>query len=194
MIEFLTAVLVVITAFYAWATFRILQANEKVVSIMREQSEAISRPYISISTFLVQKSSFVYLRICNTGKTAAIKLRLELDRNFYKYGKSQERHNLAGLSAFQDVIDCFPPNAELVFALAQGFVIFGSNSDPNVTPPSFSIKATYSYSQKTVTEVTSVDLKPYLYSQPEPAPLLDRLEAIEKAIEKIAAIAPASAD
>lgn len=188
MIEVITAVLVAITAFYAWATFRILQANERVVSLMQEQSEAISRPYISISTFLVSKSSVVYLRICNTGKTAAIKLKLELDRDFYKYGKSQEGHNLAGLNAFQDAIDCFPPKAELIFALAQGFVIFGSNSDPNVTPPIFTIKATYSYSQKTVTEVTSVDLKPYLYSQPEPAPLLDRLEAIEKAIEKISAI------
>jgi hypothetical protein len=185
MIELLTAVLVAITAFYAWATFRILQANEKVVSIMREQSEALSRPYVSINTFLVPKSSVVYLRICNIGKTAAIKLRLELDRDFYKYGQSDERRNLAGHSAFQDTIDCFPPNAELVFALAQGFVIFGSNSDPNVTPPSFSIKATYSYAQKTVTEVTSVDLKPYLYSQPEPSPLLDRLEGIEKAIGKI---------
>ena len=189
MIEFLTAVLVAITAFYAWATFRILQANEKVVSIMREQSEALSRPYISISTFLVPKSSVVYLRIWNAGKIAAIKLRLELDRDFYKYGKAQEQYNLAGLSAFQNIIDCFPPNAELVFALAQGFVIFGSNSDSNVTPPSFSIKATYSYSQKTVTETTSVDLKPYLNSQPEPAPLLDRLEAIEKAIGKISVTA-----
>ncbi len=185
MIEFLTTILVIITAFYAWATFRILQANDKMVSITREQSEAIYRPYISISTFLVPKSSNLYLRIGNTGKTAAIKLRLEFDRNFYKYGKSEERHNLAGLSAFQDVIDCFPPNAELIFALAQHFVIFGSNSDPNVTPPNFSIKASYSYSQRIVTEVTSIDLKPYLYSQPEPDPLLDRLEAIEKAIQKI---------
>ena len=194
MIESLTAVLVAITGFYAWATFRILKANEKVVAIMREQSEALSRPYISISTFLVPKSSVVYLRICNTGKTAAIKLRLELDRDFYKYGISQERHNLAGLSAFQDIIDCFPPKAELVFALAQGFVIFGSNSDSNVTPPSFSIKATYSYSQKTVTEATSVDLKSYLHSQPEPAPLLDRLEAIEKAIGKISVITPGNSE
>ena len=54
MIEVLTTLLVVITGFYAWATCRILRANEQVVSVMQEQSEAINRPYIAVSTFLVE--------------------------------------------------------------------------------------------------------------------------------------------
>lgn len=33
-IEILTAALVLITAFYAWATFKILGANEKVVEVI----------------------------------------------------------------------------------------------------------------------------------------------------------------
>jgi len=42
--ELLTATLVVVTGFYAWATFRILKANDKVVDVMRKQNEALIRP------------------------------------------------------------------------------------------------------------------------------------------------------
>lgn len=50
-IDILTAALVIITAFYAWATFEILRANKKVVEVMQEQSLAISRPYIVVAPF-----------------------------------------------------------------------------------------------------------------------------------------------
>lgn len=74
MIELLTGILVIITGFYGWATFRILKANENVVSIMQEQSEAISRPYITVSTLLGPEGEAIYLKISNTGKTAAKKI------------------------------------------------------------------------------------------------------------------------
>ena len=44
MLEVLTGILVIITGSYAWATYKILRANEKVVEEMKEQSEAIMRP------------------------------------------------------------------------------------------------------------------------------------------------------
>lgn len=37
--DWLTLVLVVVTAFYAWATYRILRANEAVVKAMQDQTE-----------------------------------------------------------------------------------------------------------------------------------------------------------
>lgn len=43
--EWLTLVLVAITGFYAWATLRILKANEASVAAMRDQQEAEQRPY-----------------------------------------------------------------------------------------------------------------------------------------------------
>jgi hypothetical protein len=192
MIELLTGTLVLVTGFYAWVTFRILKANENVVSIMQEQSEAISRPYITVSTFLGPEGEAIYLKISNTGKTAAKKLRLEMDKDFYKFGRKTENSNLSKFGAFQTEIECFSPNAELIFPLAQGFVIFGEQADPKVTPRTFNIKTTYSYLQKTVVEITIIDLNAYLNSSWMPTPILkrldkfvDKMESIEKAIKEI---------
>ncbi|MEW8505505.1 MAG: hypothetical protein AB2598_02295 [Candidatus Thiodiazotropha sp.] len=52
MIDYLTGALVIITGFFAWATFRILRANEKVVEVMHEQAEAVTRPYVSVDPVL----------------------------------------------------------------------------------------------------------------------------------------------
>lgn len=41
--EILTTVLVAITAVYAWVTYRICRANERVVSLTRDQLEAVNR-------------------------------------------------------------------------------------------------------------------------------------------------------
>jgi hypothetical protein len=186
LIEVLTTLLVVITGFYAWATFRILRANEQVVSVMQEQSEAINRPYIAASTFLVPRSVMIYLKIENIGKTAAQNLRLTLDRDFYKFGRSGEENNLAKFSAFIQAIKTFPPGAQLIFPLAQAFVVFGEEANSEATPRLFNVNATYSYLHKTVTETTTIDLNPYLKSQPEPDPMLDKLDAMVKSLDIMA--------
>ena len=46
--DWLTLALVVITGLYAWATFRILRANEAVVAAMKEQTETQLRPYLIV--------------------------------------------------------------------------------------------------------------------------------------------------
>jgi hypothetical protein len=42
--DWLTLELVVITGFHAWATLKILHANEAMVSTMRDQQNAAMRP------------------------------------------------------------------------------------------------------------------------------------------------------
>jgi hypothetical protein len=71
------------------------------------------------------------------------------------------RRNLREAPAFSKRIDEFPPDAELIFALAQGFVIFGPKSDPQVTPPVFNVNASYTYADRSVQETTTVDLRPF---------------------------------
>jgi hypothetical protein len=85
---------------------------------MQEQTEAINRPYIAVSTFLVPRSVMIYLKIENIGKTAAHDLHLTLDRDFYQLGRSGTEDNLATFSAFTQPIKTFPPGAQLVFPLA----------------------------------------------------------------------------
>jgi len=61
MIEILTALLVVITGIYAWFTFRILKANERIVEKMHEQQEAMYRPYIAISPVVYPENPIAFL-------------------------------------------------------------------------------------------------------------------------------------
>lgn len=184
MIEVLTACLVIITAFYAWATYHILKANKAVVALMSEQSEALTRPYVTVSVFLMPDSPIFTLRIANTGKTQAKDLRLTLDRDFQKYGRISPDSNLSSFVAFNEKIDSFPPGAELYFDLAQSFVIFGENTDKNSTPTVFTISSEYSYGNKTVTEKNTIDLRPYYMSNLPDNPYLDELKKLRESIDK----------
>jgi hypothetical protein len=177
----LTGALVAITGFYAFATFRILKANRESVAVMREQTEALNRPYVTVSV-MTSRERVLYLRIANTGRTAANGLQLEIDHDFWQYGDQQR--NLRTMNAFTKPIHCLPPGGELIFGLAQGFVLFGEGANENITPTEFMVTAKYSYANKNVTEPTTVDLRPYLGSVPEPDPLIGEIKKIREAIEK----------
>lgn len=183
--EILTALLVVITAFYAYVTHRILKANQAAVGAMREQSEALTRPYVVVSPYLPPKGWIFYLRIRNAGKTAATDLRLTLDRDFFRFGEvGKSGSNLAEYNAFNHPITTFPPGADLLFYLAQSHVIFGEETDEGVTPKLFTVMATYSYAGRTVREETQVDLRPFLESASQPDPLVEELEDFKKELMK----------
>lgn len=161
-IEILTAVLVLITAFYAWATFKILRANEKVVEVMRDQAIATSRPYVVVAPVLELDNPIFYLRISNFGKTSAINLRLMIDKSFFIFGEEAKDRDLASFTVFNKTIDSFPPGAEITFSLAQGFKIFEGNVEHPGLPHTFSITAEYEFADKQVKEVNQIDLRPYL--------------------------------
>ena len=108
MIDILTALLVVITGFYAWVTFRILRANEAVVQAMRDQLEAQSRPYVYPSLFVVPGTNIFGLRVKNTGKTAANNLRLSIDKDFFLLAKKEDAQNLRKMNAFSKPIASSP--------------------------------------------------------------------------------------
>lgn len=175
--EILTGALVLITAFYAWATYKILKANERVVETMYEQAEALTRPYVTATVFLEVDNPIFYLRIANTGKTAATDLKLSLDKPCYE---------LTDKSAFKETISSFSPGAEIIFLLAQSFVIFADNADSNVTPSSFTLTAEYTYSGKRVAEANSIDLKPYLGANLPQDASVRKLKAINESIQLVA--------
>lgn len=183
--DILTGLLVLITGFYAWATFRILRANEKVVAVMNQQSDALNRSYIDIRSFIVPGDITIFLEIKNTGRTSANHLRLELDRHFYQWGEKKENSNLANLTAFKQVIQCFPPNTSLIFYLGHGPSLFGGKSDTAITPRLFSIKASYSYSGKTVQETTTIDLNQYLNAALPPDATVSELRKTREEIGKL---------
>ena len=185
-IDYLTGALVLITAFYAWATFRILRANEKVVEVMHEQAEAVTRPYVTVAPILEPDNPIFYLRISNTGKTSARKLKLSIDKSFHKFGEKSGEKDLATFAAFNNVIESFPPGAEITFSLAQSFKLFAEDADKEILPQHFTITAEYSYADKTVKEDNIIDLKAYYGSDIPQDPYVRKLKDIRKAIEKVA--------
>lgn len=186
MTDILTAILVLITGGYAWITFKILKANEGVLHEMRLQQEAFYRPCISISPVLYSDSSLFYLKIKNTGSTAAQKLKLRLDRDFYQFGSKDEKKNLKNLPVFSTVIDSFVPNSEMLFYLATAPSIFREEADKKNTPSMFTITAEYQYLNKEICENTIIDLRPYLNSVQPHDPIVEKLKEIRESVDSLA--------
>lgn len=183
-IEVLTGILVGITGFYAWTTYRIMQANDRVVKTMGQQIEAVTRPYVSVSFLTVPHSHMFHLRVANTGKTGAEAVRLTLDRDFFQWGIATGT-NLRNSPAFQDTIH-LPPGAEILFGLAMGPQLVGDQLNPALTPPVFKVTAEYSFGERRVTEVTTVDARPYRDSMRPPSAIVAELHGISEHVKKIA--------
>lgn len=185
MIEYLTAILVFVTAIYAYLTHRMAKATENSVAAIRAQSEALLRPYVTVSPFIRPHTPFLYLRVANSGRTAAQNLRLTLDRDYFQWGeKDKPERNLRTKAAFSEPIDSFPPGTELLFALGQGWVIFGEERNLEATPPQFSVTVAYEYFEKRVEELNKIDLRPYIGTEGEREPIVEELERIRKVLEK----------
>lgn len=183
--DYLTAVLVFITAIYSYLTYRMAKTSEASVQAVREQSEAMLRPYVTISTFVRPHTPILYLRIENTGKSAAENLHLLLDKDFFQFGEeNQPERNLRKKSVFTDPIRSLPPSGKILFALGQGFVIFAEDADRSVVPTHFTIKATYEFGAKKFDESNQIDLIQYLGSEGERDPIVDELEHIKQVLEK----------
>lgn len=183
MTEILTAILVVITGWYAWVTYRILQSNQRAVDAVLEQNEALVRPYIVIRPFSTTAAVY-YLSIKNTGKTAAQKLKLKIDRPFYSFDK--DSLNIADAGLFTTGVTSFAPGAQIVYGLGFGGGRFLKDPDPERMPHQFTVTAEYSFGGKRVVDANAVDMNQFtgiiLYASPE----AKNLEKMRKAMESLA--------
>ncbi|HSP85766.1 MAG TPA: hypothetical protein VLN09_08535 [Psychrobacter sp.] len=180
-IELLTAILVISTIAYSFLTYRISRSNKETVDIMKEQTEAMSRPYIVIEPFVRPNTPLLYLKIVNTGKTSANNLRLSISNDFYQFG--EENKNIKDFPAFCSTIDSFAPNQQLIFALAQGFLIFGESNSK--LPKQFSITANYSFGTREVIETNHIDLRAYELSKGFKDPVVEELGKIREQLKKL---------
>ena len=178
--EILTAFLLIVTAVYVFMTYKMSVMSERSVQIMKEQTEAMSRPYVVVQPLVRPNTSLMYLKIYNSGKTPALKVKLELDRDFFQFGESNK--NLKEFGIFSSRLDRFAPNQELFFGLGQGWDIFGDSKKS--LPKQFVVTATYSYMDKVVVEKSHIDLCPFEQSEGEANPIVEELKIIREALEK----------
>ncbi len=181
--DWLTLALVVITGIYAYVTFRILKANEAVVTAMREQQLAMNRPYVQVGVTVRVGTQLLYLVIKNVGRAAAERLRLQLDRPVHCLGESAESRNLATYSAFSRQIDSLPPGAELLFLLGTGPTFFAPDAKEELAPKVFGVKAAYESGVSRFEESTTVDLRPFLNTDVPHDPIAEELERLRRSID-----------
>lgn len=164
------------------ATFKILQANRQTVDVMKEQILAITRPYVQVSPLVRVGSPFMTLKIWNSGSSAANKLKLTLDRDFFFNAQQGKDRNIRNYKAFCQQIESLPPKAEITFDLGAGHTIFGN---PELCPLQFTIAAEYEFESHRVVENTSVDMRPYLHSSPPIHPVAEQIEKLNKQIASL---------
>lgn len=181
--DWLTLVLVIITGFYAWATFKILRANESVVAAMREQTEAQLRPYVTASISVRTGTTLVCLEIQNTGRSPAVGLRLRMDRDFYPHAERREQENIAKLPAFTQPIESLAPNARLIFILGAGGTIFGTKADDSLCPKVFHVHATYTHAGRSYSEDTTLDIRPMLHSSVIHDPVAEEVKHLREMLD-----------
>ena len=147
---------------------------------------AVSRPYVVVVPFLELDNHIFYIRIANTGRTAAVNVRLTIDKSFQQFGNEAIEHDLSTFVAFNQTIDSFSPGAEIIFPLAQGAKIFSQGDEQPALPRTFSITAEYDFAGQRVTETNRVDLRPYLKAGTPQDAYVRKLESIRKSLEIIA--------
>lgn len=181
--DWLTLALVVITAFYAWATFEILRANKGVVQAMEAQTEAQLRPYVSASVGVRPGTTLLLLHIQNTGKSSALDVRLRMDKDFFFNG-DKSRENIAKLPVFSQPIQSLSPGARIPFVLGVGPSVFANGVDDFTSPKVFTVSADYMFAGKQYKEHSIIDLNPLLHSSAEHDPIGEEIKKLRESLEK----------
>lgn len=178
----LTAVLVLITAIYAYLTHRMVKASEASVRLMKAQADAISRPYVSISLVKQSNNPFIFLRVENTGETTARDMTLNLGPEFEKVQHLQGPKELKASYLFIKTLASFPPRSPVFFLLGLGASFMAD--DKTRPQQTFSIIAKYSFSGQTVNETTWLDVNQYNSTSLETDPVVDVLNKIKDELAK----------
>ena len=183
--DWFTLTLVLITAFYAYATFKILRANEAMVTTMRDQQNAAMRPYIIISANVRMGTQLLYLSIKNVGMTAAIDLNLSMGKSFYQFGEKREERNIANSVAFSQTINSLPPDGQFLFLLGNGPTLYGESNSDELSPLLFTVTANYRSITDSYTETSIVDLRPYINTDVPYDPIVEELRSLRQEVTRL---------
>lgn len=181
----ISTALALITGLYAFFTYKILQANQRVAEEMSQQRKAMIRPFVTAGPE-VDEYLVVSLVVKNVGISPATDLQLTMHNDFYSFAEDAEDHNIRGFSAFNEPISTFSAKAELRFDLAQGFNLGKKHEEKHLTLLQFRITARYKFLEDQYQEEFSIDLRPYMRSTVRRSKYVDEIVKARKALEKIA--------
>lgn len=156
-IAVITGLSVIVSLAVCIATFRILRATRDTLTAAQEQMFAARRPYLDISAAPGGEQPTIMLTVRNSGNSAAQRLRLTMDRDFFFNGEPGGR-NIRELPAFAAQTDSLAAHGEFKFLLGVGWSIF---ANPDRSPTKFSVTATYTFEGQEFTETSLVDLESF---------------------------------
>lgn len=155
----LTMILVVVTGVYVLLTWRIANANQKMLERVEEQHREQVRPVV-YAYLEFREQVVARLVVENMGRTPAYGLTVRISEDFHQFGEIG-RGNLRDLPIFSEEISWFPPNAKISVDLEQGFNFDKEIDGKNITPSSFDVSLEYSSKFDSYTEICEIDLAPY---------------------------------
>jgi hypothetical protein len=151
---------------------------------MKEQADAISRPYVVVSLVKRPNNPFIHLRVENTGQTAALDLKLSLGGQKLDRIKDLDGiKRLSGSHLFTKQTASFPPQSPVFFLLGFGSTLQGGD-DKKCPQDTFTVTARYSFAGQTVSETTTVDVNQYDATSLETDPVVEALTKIRDEIAK----------
>ncbi len=86
---------------------------------------------------------------------------------------------------FSRVIPSFPAKSELVFDLGASYMFFQGEKNDKITPPVFTVKASYGWGLRRYEEETLVDLHVFGGASASSAGSLQELKDLNKNMEKL---------
>ena len=181
-ITYLTAALVAVTSVYVYLTYRMAKASETASRLMKEQSDAITRPYVSISLVKRHNNPHIFLRIENTGQTTARDMTLRFGPEVEGVQNIEEIKKIKGSYLFTKTLASFPPHSPVYFLLGFGSSL-SCNKESAANIP-LSVAAKYSYGDQTVNETSWLDVNQYEDSALDTNPIVSALGHIKEVIEK----------
>mgnify|MGYP007134043022 CR=1 FL=1 len=181
--EVLTGASVIITTVFAYLTWRMVSISQATFSEVQDQTWNAHRPRVLVEPYARPHTNIFYLRIRNVGSSTASDLTLKIDKEFWKFGEKRDNNGLHLQYAFQKPLVAFHPGQDLRFALAQGFKIFGVQSDPALCPAEFTVSTSYSYLGRLIEEEFLINLNIYLGSEGEKLPIVKALEQLSGEIK-----------
>jgi hypothetical protein len=159
----------------------ILKANQAVVAAMQAQTEAQLRPYVVAYVSTRTGTTLLHLWIENTGKSAAVDLRMTMDKSFLQNAE-RAGFDISQVPAFSHPIAALAPGARLPFVLGVGHALFADGADA-VSPKVFSIKSSYRFGDRRYEEESTIDLRPLLHTTSVQDPVADEIKAIREKID-----------
>lgn len=178
----LTGILVLVTAIYAYLTYRMVKATEVTTELMKRQSDSMSRPYVTLSLVKPSNNPFILLRIENTGLSVARDMTLTLGPEYDEIKDIKGPKELKDAYLFKNTITSFPPHSPVVYVL--GFGASYMADDETRPQKQFSITARYSFSDQIVNETTWLDVNQYDSTTLDTDPVVSALQKIKDEIAK----------